>query len=68
MVTTSTGALRTVNPSNTTDIITLISKKSSPKGADLTLDLSQSNALYGASETVQPAGLYGLYLIRAYQA
>ena len=68
MVSTTTGALRTVNPSNTTDIITLISKKSSPKGADLTLDLSQSNALYGASETVQPAGLYGLYLIRAYQA
>lgn len=29
-------------------------------------DLSGGNAIYGASETVQPEGLYGLLLIRAY--
>ena len=35
---------------------------------DMTLEInaSLSNHVYGASETVQPAGLYGLYLIRAY--
>lgn len=33
----------------------------------LSLNSQKSNALYGASETVQPAGLYGLSLIRAYQ-
>ena len=30
-------------------------------------DLSGGNAIYGGSSTVQPAGLYGLLLIRAYQ-
>ena len=64
MVTTSTGALRTVNPSNTTDIIRLQAMESGPKGADLTLDLSQSNALYGASDTVQVSAIFGQYLIR----
>lgn len=36
---------------------------------DIILEISAylSNHVYGASETVQPAGLYGLYLIRAYQ-
>ena len=29
-------------------------------------DLSGGNAIYGTSETVQPEGLYGLALIRAY--
>lgn len=35
---------------------------------DMTLEInaSLSNHVYGASETVQPAGLYGLYLIRSY--
>ena len=32
----------------------------------LSLNSQKSNALYGASETVQPAGLYGLCLVRAY--
>lgn len=64
MVLTTTGALRTVNPSNTTDIITLRSQETRPKGADLTLDLSQSNALYGASDTVQVSAIFGQYLIR----
>lgn len=64
MVSTTTGALRTVNPSNTTDIIMLRGQESSPKGADLTLDLSQSNALYGASDTVQVSAIFGQYLIR----
>ena len=64
MVSTTEGALRTVNPSNTTDIITLRSQETRPKGADLTLDLSQSNALYGASNTVQTASLRGYMLIR----
>ncbi len=31
-------------------------------------DLSGGNAIYGSSSTVQPAGLYGLLLIRAYKA
>lgn len=30
-------------------------------------DLSEENSLYGNSDTVQPAGLYSLLLIRAYQ-
>lgn len=33
----------------------------------LKINASLSNQVYGASETVQPAGLYGLSLIRAYQ-
>lgn len=33
----------------------------------LEINASLSNQVYGASETVQPTGLYGLYLIRAYQ-
>ena len=33
----------------------------------LEINASLSNQVYGASETVQPAGLYGLNLIRAYQ-
>ena len=32
----------------------------------LEINASLSNQVYGASETVQPAGLYGLYLIRSY--
>lgn len=64
MVLTTTGALRTVNPSNTTDIITLRAQETRPKGADLTLDLSQSNALYGASDTVQVSAIFGQCLIR----
>ena len=64
MVSTTTGALRTVNPSNTTDIITLRAQETRPKGADLTLDLSQANSLYGASNTVQVAGLFVQCLIR----
>ena len=64
MVSTTTGALRTVNPSNTTDIITLRSQETRQKGAELTLDLSQSNALYGASDTVQVSAIFGQYLIR----
>ena len=31
-------------------------------------DLSGANAIYGGSSTVQPDGLYGLYLVRAYEA
>ena len=36
---------------------------------DIILEINAflSNQVYGASETVQPTGLYGLYLIRAYQ-
>ena len=64
MISTTTGALRTVNPSNTTDIVMLRAQESKPKGADLTLDLSQSNALYGASDTVQVSAIFGQYLIR----
>ena len=64
MVSTTTGALRTVNPTNTTDMIQLRSQETRPKGADLTLDLSQSNALYGASDTVQVSAIFGQYLIR----
>lgn len=64
MVSTTTGALRTVNPSNTTDIITLRAQETRPKGADLTLDLSQGNSLYGSSDTVQPKGMYVQALIR----
>ena len=30
-------------------------------------DLSGGNSIYGGSDTVQPAGLYGLLLIRAYE-
>ena len=32
------------------------------------LNAETFNPLYGNSSTVQPAGLYGLYLVRAYQA
>lgn len=64
MVSTTTGALRTVNPSNTTDIIELRAQETRPKGADLTLDLSQVNSLYGSSDTVQPKGMYVQALIR----
>ena len=38
----------------------------SPGDITLEINASLSNQVYGASETVQPAGLYGLYLIRAY--
>ncbi len=31
---------------------------------ELPFDASNSNALFGASDTVQPAGLYGQYIIR----
>lgn len=34
----------------------------------LNLNAETFNPLYGNSSTVQPAGLYGLYLVRAYQA
>lgn len=34
----------------------------------ISIDLSRFNSLYGASDTVQPKGLYGLFLVRAYQA
>lgn len=39
-------------------------------GGDVILpfNASNSNSLYGASDTVQPKGLYGLFLVRAYQA
>ena len=33
----------------------------------LTWRADMASELYGASDTVQPAGLYGLCLIRAYQ-
>lgn len=36
--------------------------------ANISLNLQNGNALFGASTTVQPAGLYSLFLIRAYQA
>ena len=32
------------------------------------LNAETFNSLYGTSSTVQPDGLYGLYLVRAYQA
>lgn len=35
--------------------------------ADPRLDLSRGNSIFGASDTVQPAGMYGLYLVRAYE-
>ena len=35
--------------------------------ANISLNLQNGNALFGASTTVQPAGLFGLYLIRAYE-
>lgn len=38
----------------------------SPGDIILEINASLSNQVYGASETVQPAGLYGLYLIRSY--
>ena len=31
---------------------------------ELPFDASNSSALFGASDTVQPAGLYGQYIIR----
>lgn len=44
--------------------------KKDPTGTmyDPQINLSWSNSLFGASETVQPAGMFGLYLVRAYQA
>ena len=36
--------------------------------ANIRLNLQRGNAIYGASDTVQPAGLYAQMLIRAYQA
>ena len=35
---------------------------------DPKINLSDGNSIFGASDTVQPAGLYGLCLVRAYQA
>ena len=35
--------------------------------ANLLVNLHNGNALFGASSTVQPAGLYALCLIRAYE-
>lgn len=40
----------------------------SPSYQGLAYDASIGNSIFGASSTVQPAGLYGLCLVRAYQA
>ena len=40
----------------------------SPSYQGLVYDASIGNSIFGASSTVQPAGMYGLYLVRAYQA
>ena len=37
-------------------------------GTELNFNATQCSSLYGGSSTVQPAGLYGLYLVRAYEA
>ena len=37
------------------------------KGMSVSFSANAGNSIFGASSTVQPAGLYGLYLIRAYQ-
>lgn len=36
-------------------------------GTELNFSATKCSSLYGASNTVQPAGLYGLLLIRAYE-
>lgn len=36
--------------------------------ADPKINFNLGNSIYGASDTVQPVSLYGLSLIRAYQA
>lgn len=36
----------------------------SPSYAGINYDASKGNSIFGASSTVQPAGLYGLLLIR----
>ena len=36
-------------------------------GTELNFNATQCSSLYGGSSTVQPAGLYGLLLIRAYE-
>ena len=48
------------------NVKTLVSMEETAIPADPAIDLSRGNSLYGASETMQPAGLYGLCLIRAY--
>ncbi len=36
-------------------------------GNELNFSATQCSSLYGGSSTVQPAGMYGLLLIRAYE-
>ncbi len=40
----------------------------SPSYTGITYDASIGNSIFGKSSTVQPAGLYGMFLVRAYQA
>jgi hypothetical protein len=49
------------------NLISATTEGTSPSG--LVVTASEANAVYSDSiDTVQPAGLYGLYLVRAYQA
>lgn len=40
----------------------------SPSYGGINYDASIGNSIFGKSSTVQPAGLYGMFLVRAYQA
>lgn len=59
----STGVFK-VTPGTNKINVTVISSDHGDNHANF--DLSGGNAIYGASETVQPEGLYGLLLVRAY--
>ena len=66
------GFLSTANGGFVVDSQVPTNVDATPTGGDkyevANYSAQRCNGIYGASETVQPAGLYGLYLVRAYEA
>lgn len=59
---TAAGVFATANPNEKVQAVT-----TGLGNHGIEFNASKGNALFGASSTVQPASLYGLYLVRAYQ-
>ena len=66
-VTTGSGAI-SWDIQNGDNILQTYTQPNQKGCANISLNLQNGNALFGASTTVQPAGLYVLCLIRAYEA
>lgn len=64
MFATATGPYSFEGEVDTTNIIQLRAQETMPKYPDLVYSAQKANALFGASSTVQPAGLYVQCLIR----